>query len=483
MKGMGIGMKIFAMNRTALGRVPAFAAALVWLAAFCWPVHALATAAVGEVIFVSGTASAEVGGDHRALAVGDTVQVGERLVTAADSHLHVRLVDGALISVRPDSIARVSVYDFDGSNAADSRVRIELEQGALRSATGEAGKHNRSGFRINTPVAAIGIRGTDFAVFADEQLARLMVHSGGVVMAPLGAECVPTAFGPCEHGAVELFASVGRALLEVRAGEAQAQITSEGPGPDELRPPHPAEERFFEASGENTQRAVQRRNGLSAPGAESYEDGLERVERYLQESALEGDEASLVELAYQLGEQGGGVILPRDRQLVNDPQVIWGRWSGVRTAAYREELGRLYEGRRYVLLNSVFAMLEYPHEERPLPEVGRVSFDLNSYEAYIKRGARLEEAAISNAALLVDFEQGSFATRLDVHAGSLPGAVQVVGAGELTANGFFYSDANSPARIEGVLAPHAGEAGMLFEYQVSPGVEAVGATHWVNDGR
>lgn len=143
-------------------------------------------------------------------------------------------------------------------------------------------------------------------------------------------------------------------------------------------------------------------------------------------------------------------------------------------------MNALVQDRRYLLLNSVFALLEYPHEQRPLPEAGRVSFELNSYEAYVRRGARLEEAGISNAALVADFEQGGFATRLDLHAESLPGVVQIVGAGELTREGFFYSDASSPARIDGVLSPHAEEAGMLFEYQISPGVDAVGATHWLN---
>lgn len=440
-------------------------------------------APVGEVIFVSGDAEAVRDERSRAMVVGAAVYVGERLITADDSHVHVRFVDGGLVSVRPGSAVRIEDYAFDPDEAQAGRVRLVLEHGALRSATGKIGEQHREGFRLNTPVSAIGIRGTDFVVFADESLARLMVYSGGVVMAPLGEGCSPAGHGGCDRGAAELFASLSPSLLEVRAGVDYTLVTTEVPTPDDLRPPHPEEAGLFAGNDATARTTMRGRSGLSAEGAKSYEDGLERVGRYLDEQSLDG--ASLVEQAYLLAERGDGVIQPRDRGLVDDPHFVWGRWSAPRlnTASYRDSMNALAQDRRYLLLNSVFVMLESSHEQRPLPEAGRVSFELNSYEAYVQRGSALEEASISNAALVVDFEQSGFATRLDLHAESLPGVVQVIGAGELTRDGFFYSDANSPARIDGVLSPNAEEAGMLFEYQISPGVDAVGATHWVSGDR
>lgn len=435
-------------------------------------------APVGEVIFISGEAQAVREEQSRPMAVGAAVYVGERLITADEGHVHVRFVDGGLVSVRPGSAVRIEDYRFDPDEPRAGRVQLVLEYGALRSATGKIGQQHKEGFRLNTPVSAIGIRGTDFVVYADDSLARLMVHSGGVVMAPLGEGCMPTGYSGCDRGAAELFASLSPSLLEVRSGVEYTLVTTEVPTPDDLRPPHPEEAGLFARSEAAARTTMRARSGLSAEGATSYEDGLERVGRYLDEQSP----ASLVDQAYLLAERGNGVIQPRDRGLVEDPHFVWGRWSAPRlnTTAYRENMNALVQDRRYLLLNSVFALLEYPHEQRPLPEAGRVSFELNSYEAYVQRGARLEEAGISNAALVVDFEQGGFATRLDLHAESLPGVVQIVGAGELTREGFFYSDASSPARIDGVLSPHAEEAGMLFEYQISPGVDAVGATHWLN---
>ncbi|MFA5496118.1 MAG: hypothetical protein WC247_15245, partial [Porticoccaceae bacterium] len=203
---------------------------------------------------------------------------------------------------------------------------------------------------------------------------------------------------------------------------------------------------------------------------------LEYVGRYI-------DKDSLTQHAYLLGEEGGGKILPNDQGLVDDPQFIWGRWSTFSADEhnYQRISSMQSSDLRHAVVNDMFALMEPRYAERPLPEVGRVSFQLNSYEAYIRTGRNLEDAGISNSALVVDFDTQRFATRLDVHAASLPGVVHVVGAGDLVNGGYLFSDSSSPARIDGVLAPNATEAGMLFDYQISPGVNAVGATHWINN--
>ncbi|MCK9502574.1 MAG: FecR family protein [Porticoccaceae bacterium] len=452
-----------------------------------WPMALLAAskpASVGRVIFIDGDVSARRdGADTRTLAQGDKIYTSDQLITSANGYVHVRFVDGGLVSVRPDSQVLINTYELEPGNADSpdkGRVRITLEKGVMRSATGTIGQHNKEHFRINTPVSAIGIRGTDFVVFADQSIARLLVKSGGVVMAPFGDNCSASSFAPCSGDvSAELFASVGKAMLEVRAGQGFALVTSDGPTPDEVSPPHPEEADLFAAFIASAQQALRGKIGLSAPGADSYEDGLENTQRYLSEE-------SLVQQAYLLGEKESSNPLPNNRGLDDDPQVIWGRWSTFAgdDPSYRTISQLLYETRQYAVLNNVFAMLEDKHDRGNilLPDAGQVSFKLNGYEAYIQRGATLEAAGISNPALIVDFKSSRFATRLDIHAQSLPGVVPVLGAGDLTADGFFHSDGNSLAKIDGVLSPDIQEAGFLFDYQVSPGVNAVGATQWINNG-
>lgn len=457
-------------------RTRALAAVLTVSALFFAVLSHAETVAVGEVIFVAGNATLTRDASPMPVSKGSTVYPGDALSTDATGHVHIRFVDDGLISLRPGSSARIDQYRLDGENPDANRVHLTLDKGVLRSATGRIGQENKNVFRINTPIAAIGIRGTDFVIFADTSVARLAVNSGGVVMAPFGPTCQIEAVAPCSGDtSAELFANNPDALLEARGDLDYAMVTSDGASPDELVPPHPEESAFFDSLILNARSTLQSRQGLSAPGAESYEDGLERAERYLKQETLAQE-------AYALGALESSNILPRNRGLDSDPDIIWGRWSIYANddPSYLSISRLLYDDRQYAVLNTVFAMLEEKNNQRLIPDSGRATFKLNSYESYVKRGSNLEQAGISNPALIIDFDDARFATRLDIHAASLPGVVHVLGAGDLTSDGFFHSDANSLSTIDGVLSQQALEAGFLFNYQISPGVDAVGATHWVN---
>lgn len=128
--------------------------------------------------------------------------------------------------------------------------------------------------------------------------------------------------------------SLSPSLLEVRSGVEYTLVTTEVPTPDDLRPPHPEEAGLFARSEAAARTTMRARSGLSAEGATSYEDGLERVGRYLDEQSP----ASLVDQAYLLAERGDGVIQPRDRGLVEDPHFVWG--AGRRRASIPPPIGK-----------------------------------------------------------------------------------------------------------------------------------------------
>jgi hypothetical protein len=60
-----------------------------------------------------------------------------------------------------------------------------------------AAQSARDKFRLNTPLVAIGIKGTDFVTQASAQSAVVLVNQGAIVLAPLDANCRADAFGPC----------------------------------------------------------------------------------------------------------------------------------------------------------------------------------------------------------------------------------------------------------------------------------------------
>lgn len=74
---------------------------------------------------------------------------------------------------------------------------------------------------MNTPVAAIGISGTDFTVFTDRQKSSVSIRQGGVVVSPFTDGCDRAALGACDGSqVVRLFASNQQALAEVNAAHA-----------------------------------------------------------------------------------------------------------------------------------------------------------------------------------------------------------------------------------------------------------------------
>ncbi len=87
---------------------------------------------------------------------------GDRILTSANSDAVVRMADGAVVAVRPNSELLVAAYRFSAREPREGSVLLELVRGGLRAITGLVGKANPSAVRVSTPTATIGIRGTDF---------------------------------------------------------------------------------------------------------------------------------------------------------------------------------------------------------------------------------------------------------------------------------------------------------------------------------
>lgn len=101
-------------------------------------------------------------GGSQPLREGQSIQVGASIVTQAGSEVHLDMADGGMLALRPSTHFTLQRYNADkGPNA---RMEVSLLQGALRSISGWIGKFNAPGYRIATPTATVGIRGTDHEV-------------------------------------------------------------------------------------------------------------------------------------------------------------------------------------------------------------------------------------------------------------------------------------------------------------------------------
>ena len=421
------------------------------LAALAVPVLACAQVATsyvgGEVMFVSGNAQRVLkDGQAGAVAKGMTLLEGDRIRTDADSHVYVRLRDGGLLVVRPSSDLHVDLWRYDPAKPQDTQIKYTLENGVARQVSGKGVKAARDKFRFNTPMAAIGVRGTDFTVLADASVTRVSVHSGGVIVNGFGNGCRAEGLGPCEgSSALELFAGTSNKLLQVRAGERRPELIDDpAAAPDRARPP---------ANGEPVSQ-----HPLSSPD---------------------------VRLA---DSRGGDVVEQLDKTTApppppaDPPAAVWGRWAALAandTGTVKAE--DILNGRTLVAINKYYILAANPDMTSfALPGDGVGNFTLTAHDGVITDTSTNTSVAstASNAKLAIDFGARRFSTSMDVAAGSL--STQVSAQGSVDSTGKFQSDLFvSPSLISGIVGgKNASEAMYLYQRSFSDHYQAIGATTW-----
>lgn len=167
--------------------------ALLGALMFVWSVQVRAEAAA-NVHFVSGYVAASApGAADRQLAKGDDVLRRDRIETADNGRVQMRFTDGGLVSLMPNSTFTVEEYFHDGGPDDDASLVFGLLKGGLRTVTGTIGRVQHDQYELKTPVATLGIRGTEYvAVLRPANTLRVHVGRGKVVISnDLGSLEVP----------------------------------------------------------------------------------------------------------------------------------------------------------------------------------------------------------------------------------------------------------------------------------------------------
>jgi hypothetical protein len=96
---------------------------------------------------------------------GDAVRLGDRLRTGETGGASIVLKDGTVLTVGPNSTVDLSQFQFN-STTQEGNFLLDLLQGSVRVVTGLMTKVNPERFKVRTPTAVVGVRGTDFIVEA-----------------------------------------------------------------------------------------------------------------------------------------------------------------------------------------------------------------------------------------------------------------------------------------------------------------------------
>jgi len=403
---------------------------------------------VGRVTLAIGQAFAHnKKGEQRSLKRGDAVYVDETIETTAGGHVHLRFVDEGTVSLRPNSRLSIELYRYDKLQPQNSAIRLNLEAGVVRSISGKATQAAHDRFRLNTPITAIGVLGTDFVVRAESEKMWAGVYSGAIAISPLNDQCAANGLGACA-GATRLSETMGSVMIEFNGGREREKIV----------PLDPAIISKASRSGGQSEDSPSAGSGRMNAAEIKAADVATRLDTAQQPSQSQQPQQPVQQQlpvspftwarADRAGQLPGGAALPS--------------YSDV-----KKGLGDSFSNNTYGLFRAQSTLTE-------LPRTGAYDFNLAEKEVgftdFKGDGVTRALAQLDVATLHVDFAAKEFNTHLEMSYRPPVGAgVSAVldGSGGVGANGFFSSgNVVTKDGVSGYLGMDGGSAALLFRKEV-----------------
>ena len=120
---------------------------------------------VGYVARLEGSVIArDVNNYEQQLQVNSMVFEGDRIETEVASQVQIVMDDGAEVYIKEDSVLKISEYVITAGYGEESSSILDLLRGGLRKITGAIGASAQANYQVQTGLATIGIRGTDYVL-------------------------------------------------------------------------------------------------------------------------------------------------------------------------------------------------------------------------------------------------------------------------------------------------------------------------------
>ena len=416
---------------------------------------------VGAVTMVIGRANlfSATTGEVR-ITRGQILREGDRIRTESNGHVHVRFQDGAILSVRPSSQLEIIAYQFDEKSPRNSQVKLNLIEGTARAVSGEAAKAAKERFRLNTPIAAIGVRGTDFVVSTTPNSMMALVNEGSIVVSPFSADCAAQGIGPCETNAVELDGG-SMQIIEYDSNMSMPRLVP------------------VLTRGQDAQQVAEIFSGVAARDQnfnEQYESEVEIATQSEEEAnatvkEVVGESVTSIDLGADAQTQAPyGTGYTPDVQAIpaelRNRQLVWGRFAEGKGEFERLTLpfSEAAEGRNVTVGGNFEYFLFRPEsgEVQVNSGLGEIGFNLSSAQAYFKKESSVTPVAVAGGNLVIDFNKNVFETSLDLYHMQL-GAASLNSFGKLYDGGYFHSR-DSGSRIVGAVSLDGDESGYFFDF-------------------
>jgi hypothetical protein len=456
--------------------------------------------AVGETLRVAP------GGQTQALQVGSSLTPGDRVRTGPDAVAILVFADEGRISLRADSELLIRHYEVDPAGVK-TRIELELIKGTVRQISGNASRSQPDRYRLNTPIAVIGVRGTDFIAKAGADAVEAFVHEGRIVLLPRSERCADASTSPCDALAmatsannlryVRLSAAGQVEQREFRPGELEKVFgietaRSRGGSPALARAPAPAPAEFQLPLGTQF---ITDTIFVAGLGDAARANADAKVPAPAQPAV---PSAPTTPVAPSTPVTTPPVVTPpvvtppvvspppATEVVVATPAVplpknlVWGRFSNATLASTQLAMLAYAEAStgRHVTVGELgeYALWRAgPSGRMDASLKGAATFALASAEAWLTQPAGSSSAQVKGATLSVDFDLSTFAATVALNHVAT-GDAQIAVNGKVNNEGLFVGT-NATDRVAGALTRDGKEAGYLFSKDVSAGTFR-GVTLW-----
>lgn len=133
-----------------------------------------ALAEIGTVTELSGAGSIKRGKDTITIAKGSPIETNDKVETK-NGKVKITFKDNTTVSVSEHSSLVIDDFVYDPKNAGGGKLGLKATSGAVRYVSGAIAGANPNAVKINTPTAAIAVRGTDFVMAVNETGASTVI--------------------------------------------------------------------------------------------------------------------------------------------------------------------------------------------------------------------------------------------------------------------------------------------------------------------
>lgn len=428
------------------------------------------------------------------LSLGTQLSEQDRIITGKDAMVILIFSDQARVALRPDSELLIRRYKVD-PNGAETELQLDLLRGTVRQISGRAAQKQPERYRLNTPIAAIGVRGTDFLAKSGEGLVEAYVHEGAIVVAPLGG-----AGTPGEIPAANLGAGFG---VQYSRADRSKNLERQNVGQNDV-------ERLFGmriAASASTDRTA----AGNTAGNAAQPDKKDRTEQTVVASLAPARDRDATGVSMQsTASLAGGVVqssvmmVPNTPDLPSPPlvvppvtspevlppvtppvvvqlptQLVWGKFANPQKLPFTLPVAYadVKDGRHTTVGELGQYALWRDGVNGPLDKSlrGQAQFALAAGEAFYQQAGKTLAVNLTDPRLQVDFDRLSFNTQIGLSGAGVP-AQQLNVSGRMNDEGVFLGTA-SGQRVAGALSRNGAEAGYLFKIDNSAG-QYQGITLW-----